>query len=198
MANLQWEHSTASQTGRSNLLAIGLWTVQTLATVLTLWHPHHFLGQNKIWSEQFDNVSIANKNPQASTSHTPSPSALSKAPCSSTSSKSEQLSISIEHCGITKLSLATLQGMWRKAESLLSTANAIQETKTFTMLGEVGMANESTKTTQTSVRMAQHNERTRLHDLLCTPTNLRTHALVMPTLCVEPSAHLFVWFLSIR
>ena len=38
----------------------------------------------------------------------------------------------------------------------------IQETKTFTMLGEVGMANESTKTTQTSVRMAQHNERTRL------------------------------------
>ena len=34
--------------------------------------------------------------------------------------------------------------------------------KTFTMLGEVGMANESTKTTQTSVRMAQHNERTRL------------------------------------
>ena len=34
--------------------------------------------------------------------------------------------------------------------------------KTFTMLGEVGMANESTKTTQTSVRMAQHNEQTRL------------------------------------
>ena len=34
--------------------------------------------------------------------------------------------------------------------------------KTFTMLGEVGMANESTKTTQTSVRVAQHNERTRL------------------------------------
>ena len=34
----------------------------------------------------------------------------------------------------------------------------LQETKTFTMLGEVGMANESTKTTQTSVRMAQHNE----------------------------------------
>ena len=27
---------------------------------------------------------------------------------------------------------------------------------------EVGMANESTKTTQTSVRMAQHNERTTL------------------------------------
>ena len=46
---------------------------------------------------------------------------------------------------------------------------------TFTMLGEVGMANESTKTTQTSVRMAQHNERTRLHDLSCTPTNLRVH-----------------------
>ena len=51
----------------------------------------------------------------------------------------------------------------------------VQETKTFAMLGEVGMANESTKTTQTSVRMAQHNERTRLHDLLCTPTNLRVH-----------------------
>ena len=51
----------------------------------------------------------------------------------------------------------------------------IQETKTFTMLGEVGMANESTKTTQTSVWMAQHNERTRLHDLSCTPTNLRVH-----------------------
>ena len=34
--------------------------------------------------------------------------------------------------------------------------------KTFTMLGEVGMANESTKTTQASMRMAQHNERTRL------------------------------------
>ena len=37
-----------------------------------------------------------------------------------------------------------------------------QETKTFTMLGEVGMANKSTKTTvaqmQASVRMAQHNE----------------------------------------
>ena len=41
----------------------------------------------------------------------------------------------------------------------------VQETKTFTMLGEVGMANKSTKTTQTSVRMTQHNERTRLHDL---------------------------------
>ena len=39
---------------------------------------------------------------------------------------------------------------WRKVRE--------QETKTFTMLGEVGMANESTKTTQTSVRMAQHNE----------------------------------------
>ena len=34
----------------------------------------------------------------------------------------------------------------------------IQETKIFTMLGEVGMANELTKTTQTSVWMAQHNE----------------------------------------
>ena len=33
------------------------------------------------------------------------------------------------------------------------------------MLGEVGMANESTKTRQTSMWMAQHNERTRLHDL---------------------------------
>ena len=75
--------------------------------------------------KQFDNVSIANKNPQASTSHTPGPSAPSVAPCGSTSSKSKQLSISIEHCGITKLSLATLQGMWRKAESLLCTANAI-------------------------------------------------------------------------
>ena len=34
----------------------------------------------------------------------------------------------------------------------------------FTMLGEVGMANKSTNTTQTSLRMAQHNayERTRL------------------------------------
>ena len=52
---------------------------------------------------------------------------------------------------------------------------SVQETKTFTMLGEVGMANESTKTTQTSVRMAQHNERTRLHDLSCTPTNLCMH-----------------------
>ena len=31
-------------------------------------------------------------------------------------------------------------------------------TKTFTMLGEVGMANKSTKTTQTNVWMAQHNE----------------------------------------
>ena len=50
-----------------------------------------------------------------------------------------------------------------------------QETKTFTMLGEVGMANESTKTTQTSVWMAQHNGRTRLHDLSCTPTNLHVH-----------------------
>ena len=29
-----------------------------------------------------------------------------------------------------------------------------------TMLGEVGMANESTKTTQTSVWMSQHNEQT--------------------------------------
>ena len=38
------------------------------------------------------------------------------------------------------------------------------------MLGEVEMANESTKTAQTSVQMAQHNERTRLHDLLCTRT----------------------------
>ena len=51
----------------------------------------------------------------------------------------------------------------------------LQETKTFTMLEEVGMANKSTKTTQTSVRMAQHNERTRLHDLSCTLTNLCVH-----------------------
>ena len=36
----------------------------------------------------------------------------------------------------------------------------MHETKTSTMLGEVGMANESTKTTQTSVWMAQHNEQT--------------------------------------
>ena len=50
-----------------------------------------------------------------------------------------------------------------------------QETKTFTMLGEVGIANELTKTTQTSVWMAQHNERTRLHDLTRTPTNLCVH-----------------------
>ena len=52
------------------------------------------------------------------------------------------------------------------------------------------MANESTKTTQTSVRMAQHNERTRL--VVHTYKSMR--ALVMPTLfahCVEPSAHLF-------
>ena len=52
----------------------------------------------------------------------------------------------------------------------------LQETKIFTMLGEVEMANESTKTTQTSVWMAQHNERTRLH------TYKPTRALVMPTL----------------
>ena len=57
-------------------------------------------------------------------------------------------------------------------------ATIIQETK---MLGEVGMASELTKTTQTSVQMAQHNERTRLHDLSCTPTKLCVHALVMPT-----------------
>ena len=65
----------------------------------------------------------------------------------------------------------------------------------------VGMANESTKTTQTSVRMTQHNKRTRLHDLSCTPTYQSTRALVMPTLfvyCVESSAHLFVWFLLIH
>ena len=37
-----------------------------------------------------------------------------------------------------------------------------QETTTFTTLGEVGMTNESTKTTQTSVWMAQHNVQTRL------------------------------------
>ena len=30
------------------------------------------------------------------------------------------------------------------------------------IIGSPGMANESTKTTQTSMRMAQHNERTRL------------------------------------
>ena len=53
-----------------------------------------------------------------------------------------------------------------------------QDTKTFTMLEGVGMANKSTKSTQTSVRMAQHNERTRLHDLPCTPTQA-TCALVM-------------------
>ena len=48
---------------------------------------------------------------------------------------------------------------------------AMQETKTFTILGEVGVANEIlTKTTQTSVWMAQHNEQTRLRDLSCTPT----------------------------
>ena len=50
------------------------------------------------------------------------------------------------------------------------------------------MANESTKTTQTSVRMAKHNERTRLQDL---HTYKSMCALVMPTLfthCVEPSA----------
>ena len=68
--------------------------------------------------------------------------------------------------------------------------------KTFTMLGEVGMANESTKTTQTSVWMAQYNEQTRLHDLSCMSYDAYqpTRALVMPTLsvhCVEPSTHLF-------
>ena len=71
--------------------------------------------------QQFDNASTASKNPQPSTSHAPglyTPSAASR-------SNSSQLSISIENCGITKLSLATLQGMWGKAESLLSTANAI-------------------------------------------------------------------------
>ena len=58
-----------------------------------------------------------------------------------------------------------------------------QETKkTFTILVEVGMANESTNTTQTSVWMAQHNERTRLHDLSFTPSTptmqpTRAHAV---------------------
>ena len=44
------------------------------------------------------------------------------------------------------------------------------------MLGEVGMANESTKTTQTSVRMLNTmNEQGCMHDVSCTPTNLRVH-----------------------
>ena len=46
------------------------------------------------------------------------------------------------------------------------------------------MANESTKTTQISVWMAQHNERTRLHDLSCTPTNLRVHKSCQPCLFI--------------
>ena len=56
--------------------------------------------------------------------------------------------------------------------------------KTFTMLGEVGMANESTKTTQTSVRMAQHNEQgcmtchAHLPNYACT-----SHANLVYSLC---------------
>ena len=42
-------------------------------------------------------------------------------------------------------------------EDLVCRCILAKETKTFSMLGEVGMANESTKTTQTSVRMAEHN-----------------------------------------
>ena len=64
--------------------------------------------------------------------------------------------------------------------------HAVTRDKTFTMLGEVGMANKPSKTTQTSVRMAQHNERTRLHDLSCTPTNLHactSHANLVRSLC---------------
>ena len=37
-----------------------------------------------------------------------------------------------------------------------------------------GRNGESTKSTQTSVRMAQHNERRQLHDLSCTPTDLQS------------------------
>ena len=33
-----------------------------------------------------------------------------------------------------------------------------QETKTFAILGEIGMANKSIKTTQTSVRIAQRDK----------------------------------------
>ena len=58
------------------------------------------------------------------------------------------------------------------------------------------MANKSTKSTQTSVRMAQHNERTRLHELLCTPTQA-TRALVMQPCCVEPSALVCVLFVDL-
>ena len=73
-----------------------------------------------------------------------------------------------------------------------------EETKTFTMLGEVGRANEWTKTTQTSVQMAQHNEQTRLHDLLCTPTNLHTHALVMPTIVLSNRTLVCVVFVQVQ
>ena len=85
------------------------------------------------------------------------------------------------------------QGAWRRYDHIYYTRDK------FTMLRDVGMANKPTKTTQISVRMAQHNERTRLHDLSCIPTNLyacTSHATLFVHY-VEPSAHLFVWFLSI-
>ena len=76
---------------------------------------------------------------------------------------------------------------------LSGTSNYTTDKNVFNFRG-VGMANELTESTQTSVWMAQHNERTRLHDLLCTPTQAM-HALVLFVHCVEPSAHLFVCFL---
>ena len=53
------------------------------------------------------------------------------------------------------------------------------------MLGEVGIANELTKTIQTSVQMVQHKKRTRLHDLSCIlPTYVCTrHANLIHSLC---------------
>ena len=74
-----------------------------------------------------------------------------------------------------------------------------QETKIFTMLGEVGMANESTKPcTQVYGWLNTMNEQ---GCMTCRAHHQSMRALVMPTLfihCIEPFAHLFAWFLLIR
>ena len=79
---------------------------------------------------RFDKATIKTKLPQLSEIRSdgqgPStPSAVSEVLSNLTETSKNQLSVSVERCGISKLSLTTVQFMWEKAEQLISTENAI-------------------------------------------------------------------------
>ena len=79
---------------------------------------------------RFDKATIKTKLPQLSEIRSdgqgPStPSAVSEVLSNLTETSKNQLSVSVERCGISKLALTTVQFMWEKAEQLISTENAI-------------------------------------------------------------------------